>query len=99
MAAAGIGERRKLPHAVVDESKSGRGSVRMGGGELQTDRERESAGGSWIRRRSWETYNAAVSASGAPRRSERCGGCAGNVPSQSRCVHPRSLENLARRGF
>ena len=94
LAAAGIGEWRKLPHALVAENQSGRRIVRMGRGKLQAHRERKSAGGSGIRCRSGEAHHAAIGAGGASRRSERSGRRAGHVPRQPRRVHADHLRIL-----
>src|ERR1022692_1952186 len=99
MAAAGTGKRRELPHVVVPENQSRAGFVRMGSGELQTDCERESAGGSGLCGGSWKAYCAAIGAGGASRRSEWSGRGAGDVSVKSGRIHARSLENSAGRGL
>jgi putative nucleotidyltransferase with HDIG domain len=91
VAAAGTGEWREFPHALVTESSCGRGIVRMGGGKLQTHREWQSAGGGGIRRRSGKAHHAAIGVGGSTRRLERRGRSAGYVPREPRRVHSRTI--------
>src|SRR5579864_580407 len=95
MAAAGTGERRELPDAFLVEDSRGRGFVRLGRAELQTDRERKSAGRSRLYRRSGKAYHSAVGAGGAAGGLERRGWRAGDVPDQPGRVHAGSFAGAA----
>src|SRR5208283_668414 len=99
LAVAGTGERRELPRFVFAENSRRRRFMRLGGGELQTDHQRQPAGGGGLRRRSGEIRHPLLGARGTAAGIEWSGGCSGHVPVEPGRLYARPLAGAAGSGF